>query len=1055
MAQFFINRPIFAWVVAILIMLAGGLAIRQLPVSMYPDIAPPTVTISAFYPGASSEVVAESVTQVVEQNLKGLDGLLYMSSSSSASGGMSISLIFDNGVDPDIAQVQVQNKLQLAMPLLPQEVQRQGVNVGKGRSDFLMMVAFVSDDESFTRGDIADYVAANLVDRISRVPGVGNVQSFGSQYAMRIWLDPNKLDAYRLAPTDISAAIRAQNQQVAVGELGGTPAVPGQQLTAPIKAQSRLQTPEQFRNIIIRSNPDGSLLRLEDVARVELGFEGYGVVSRYNRQEASGLAITLATGANALETAAAVENLLEELEPYFPEHLRAVIPFETSPFVRIAIQNVIQILIEAVILVFLVMFLFLQNLRATLIPTIAIPVVLLGTFGVLEVLGFSVNMLTMFAMVLAIGLLVDDAIVVVENVERVMTEEGLPPKEATRKSMRQISGALVAVGVVLAAVFVPMAFLGGATGVIYRQFSGTIVSAMALSVAVALSLTPALCATMLKPLHKGEHYHEKGFLAWFNRSFDSSAKRYRGSVRWLIARSGRVFAVFLVMVGLMLILMLNRPTSFLPQEDQGALTLQAVLPVGATQERTLEVLYQVEDYFIEREPDAIESIFAAQGFSFAGGGQNSMFGFVKLKDWDERKSPELGIAALAARANGALAQIKDALAFAFAPPAIQGLGRSEGFSFYLMDYGSQGHDALVAARDQFLQEAAQNPMLTSVRYNGQVDAPQLRLDVDFEAATTLGLSVADINATLQTAWGGSYVDDFIDRGRVKRVNMQADAPFRMVPDDFRLWSVRNNRGEMVPLSTFVTSHWEYAPLQVARFNGTPAMEILGEAAPGVSSGDAMAEVESLVAALGEGFGVEWTGRSYQERQAGAQTPLLYSLSILVVFLCLAALYESWSIPTSVMLVVPIGMLGIVTAALLRGLDRDVYFQVAMLATIGLSSKNAILIIAFAQQYFDEGKELVEATLSAVRDRLRPIIMTSLAFGMGVLPLALASGAGSGAQRAIGTGVIGGMLAGAFLGIFFVPVFFVIVQRLFGSRRSRSVDLQQADTASVAAESTAS
>jgi len=1031
MAQFFIGRPIFAWVIAIIIMLAGALSITQLPVSMYPNIAPPTVNINAFYPGASATVVEDSVTQVIEQNMKGLDGLLYMAATSSGNGGASLALTFENGIDPDIAQVQVQNKLQLSMPLLPQEVQRQGVNVGKSRSGFLQVVGFVSDDNSMTRSDISDYVVANIVDPLSRVPGVGSLQVFGSQYAMRIWMDPNKLDAYQLTPSDIISAVQAQNRQVAVGELGGTPAVEGQELNATITAQSRLQTPEQFREIILRSNPDGSLLQLGDVARVELGAENYGSISRFNRQPATGIAVMLATGANALETAKAVEEKLEELKPFFPPGLRTVIPFETTPFVRVAVKNVIKILLEAIVLVFLVMYLFLQNFRATLIPTIAVPVVLLGTFGMLAVLGFSVNMLTMFAMVLAIGLLVDDAIVVVENVERLMTEEGLSPEAATRKSMRQITGALVAVGLVLSAVFVPMAFLGGATGVIYRQFSATIVSAMALSVLVAIVLSPALCATMLKPLQKGEHYHDTGFFGWFNRTYDRSAKRYRRGVRSMISRSGRYLAVFLVLTGLMAILFFNRPTSFLPQEDQGTMFAMVLAPVGATQARTMESLYKVEDHFLNNETENVDSMFAVQGFSFAGSGQNNGIAFIKLKDWDERQRPEQDVNAVAARAFGALSQIKDALVFAFAPPAIQELGRSAGFTFYLEDNGGLGHDALMSASGQLLMEAANSPLLANVRHNGQADAPQFRLDVDFEKASALGLPVAAINSTLQAAWGGQYIDDFIDRGRVKRVYLQADAPFRMVPEDFRLWSVRNTNGEMVPFSTFASWHWEYGSPRLERYNGVPALEFNGEARAGVSSGDAMAEIERIVSGLPRGFGIEWTGLSYQERQAGAQTPLLYTLSILVVFLCLAALYESWSIPTSVLLVVPLGILGIALAATLRGLDRDIYFEVAMLTTIGLTSKNAILIISFAKDNLEKGMELVEATMQAVRDRLRPIIMTSLAFGMGVLPLALASGAGSGAQRAIGTGVLGGMLVGAFLGVFFIPLFFVVVQRLFG------------------------
>jgi len=758
-AQFFIGRPVFAWVIAILIMVAGALSLTRLPVSMYPDIAPPTVNINAHYPGASAKVVEDSVTQVIEQNMKGLDGLLYMSSGS-ADGSASISLTFENGVNPDIAQVQVQNKLQLSMPLLPQDVQRQGVNVSKARSGFLLVVGFVSDDGSMDRNDIADYISANIVDPLSRVPGVGSIQVFGSQYAMRIWLDPNKLDAYRLAPSDITSAVQAQNRQVAVGQLGGTPAIEGQQLNATVTAQNRMETPEQFREVIVRSNPDGSLLKLKDVARVELGSESYDMISRYNRQPASGVAVMLATGANALETAAAVEQRMKELQPFFPPGLRTVIPFETTPFVRVAIRNVIEILLEAIALVFLVMYLFLQNFRATLIPTIAVPVVLLGTFGALAVLGFGVNMLTMFAMVLAIGLLVDDAIVVVENVERVMTEEGLSPIEATRKSMRQITGALVAVGMVLAAVFVPMAFLGGATGVIYRQFSATIASAMALSVVVAIILTPALCATMLKPLHKGEHYHEKGPLGWFNRAYDRSAGRYRKAVRGILARSGRFMAVFAVLFGLMAIAYFHRPTSFLPQEDQGMLFAQVIAPVGATQQRTMETVYKVEDYFLDHESENIEAMMAVQGFSFAGGGQNNGMAFVKLKDWDERKRPDQDVRAIAGRAFGAFSQIKDALVFAYAPPAVQELGRSAGFTFYLEDKAGLGHDALMAASGQLLMAAAQSPLLTGVRHNGQADAPQFRLDVDYEKASALGLAVADINSTLQAAWGGQYIDDF-------------------------------------------------------------------------------------------------------------------------------------------------------------------------------------------------------------------------------------------------------------------------------------------------------
>jgi len=1031
MAHFFIDRPIFAWVIAIIIMLAGALAITQLPVSMYPSIAPPTVVINATYPGASAQVVEDSVTQVIEQNMKGLDGLIYMSSTSESSGGAGVTLTFDNAIDPDIAQVQVQNKLQLAMPLLPQEVQRQGVNVSKASTGFLMVIGFVSEDGRMSKDDIADYVATNLVDPLSRVPGVGNLTVFGAKYAMRIWLDPHKLEIYRLAVNDVVSALQAQNQQVALGQLGGTPAVAGQQLNATITAQSRMQTPEEFRNIIVRSNTDGSILRLGDIARVELGAENYGFISRYNRQTASGIAVRMSTGANALETAAGIEARLAELEQFFPIGMKAVVPFETTPFVRVSIRNVITTLLEAIGLVFLVMYLFLQNFRATLIPTIAVPIVLLGTMGVLAVLGFSVNMLTMFAMVLAIGLLVDDAIVVVENVERVMREEGLSPLEATRKSMRQISGALVAIGVVLSAVFVPMAFLGGATGVIYRQFSATIVSAMALSVLIALILTPALCATMLKPLRKGEHHGEEGFFHWFNKAFDRNSSVYRGVVLSMLTRTVRFSLIFIALVAVMGVLFLKLPSSFLPQEDQGMLFSMVQAPAGATQERTMKSIMQLEDHFLDNEKEAVESLFSVQGFSFGGSGQNNGLAFIKLKDWSERQSPELSISAITGRAFQALGQIKDAMVFAFAQAAIPELGNAGGFVFYLMDNGGQGHDALLAARNRFLDGARQSPLFKNVRPNGQEDAPEFRIDVDSEKASALGLSIAEINNSLATAWGGRYIDDFIDRGRVKRVYIQADAPFRMRPEDFQMWSVRNNRDEMVPFTAFASSRWEYGSPRLERYNGVPAMQINGEAA---SSGEAMAEAERLVAEAGDGFGLEWTGLSYQERQAGAQTPILYTLSFLIVFLCLAALYESWSIPTSVLMVAPLGILGIVIAANLRGLERDVYFQVAMLTTVGLTSKNAIMIVSFATDYLNQGMDLVEATLQAIRDRLRPILMTSLAFGVGVLPLALATGAGSGAQRAIGTGVLGGMIVGALLGLFFTPLFFVMIKRMFRVRK---------------------
>ena len=1029
MARFFIDRPIFAWVIAIIIMLAGGLAITRLPISMYPNIAPPAVTINATYPGASARVVEDSVTQIIEQNMKGLDGLIYMSATSEATGRATITLTFESGTDPDIAQVQVQNKLQLAMPLLPQEVQRQGVNVTKSRTGFLMVVAFVSEDGSMTRDDISDYVGANVVDPVSRVPGVGRVQVFGAPYAMRIWLDPNKLDTYGLAIGDLVAAVQAQNAQVTIGQLGGAPAVPGQQLNATISSQERLQTPQQFRDIVVRSNPDGSILRLGDVARVELGAETYEFVSRFNGQPASGMAISLATGANALETSVGVQAALDELRPFFPAGLNAIVPFDTTPFVRVSIQGVVETLVEAVVLVFLVMYLFLQNFRATLIPTIAVPIVLLGTFGVLAALGFSINMLTMFAMVLAIGLLVDDAIVVVENVERLMSEEGLSPVEATRKSMDQITGALVGIGLVLAAVFVPMAFLGGSIGVIYRQFSATIVSAMALSVLVAIVLTPALCATMLKPLKKGEHRRTKGFFGLFNRTFEKGSSTYRSGVQAILARSGRFMAIFAALVVVMGVLFTRLPSSFLPAEDQGYLLSQVLAPVGATQQRTLQSIEKLEHHFLENEKDAVKAVFSVQGFSFGGSGQNNGLAFVNLKDWSEREAPDLHADAVAGRAMAALGQIKDSLAFAFAPPAMPELGIATGFAFFLKDNAGLGHDALVAARDQLLGAAARSRLLTNVRPNGQEDTPQFRIEVDNEKAAALGLSIADINDTLSAAWGGRYIDDFVDRGRVKRVYIQADAPFRMTPEDLKLWSVRNSAGQMVPFPAFATSHWDFGSPRLERYNGVPAMEINGEGAPGVSTGAAMSEIERLAGELPPGFGIEWTAVSYQEREAGAQTPLLYSLSLLIVFLCLAALYESWTIPTAVLLVAPIGILGATLANTLFSLDRDVYFQVAMLTTVGLTSKNAILIVEFAKTNLEQGMDLLAATMQAVRVRLRPILMTSLAFGFGVLPLALATGAGSGAQRAIGTGVLGGMLAGVTIGIFFIPLFFVVVERL--------------------------
>jgi multidrug efflux pump len=962
--------------------------------------------------------------------MTGLDGLRYINSVSDGAGAASVTLTFDASVNPDIAQVQVQNKLKLAEPLLPQEVIQQGVIVTKSVRNFIMVIGFVSEDGSMNRTDIADYVAANVQDVISRVPGVGELTLFGSQYAMRIWLDPNKLANYKLTPADVAAAIRAQNVQIAAGQLGGLPSVQGQQLNATIAAQGRLQTPAQFESIVLRTGPSGATVRVRDVARVELGSENYNTQSFYNGKPASGLAVRLATGANALATADAVKAKVAELEQSFPPGLRAVVAYDTTPFIRLSIQEVVKTLVEAFVLVFLVMYLFLQNLRATLIPSIAVPVVLLGTFAVMLALGFSINVLTLFGVVLAIGLLVDDAIVVVENVERLMTEEGLSPKEATRKSMGQITGALVGIALVLSAVFIPMAFFGGSTGVIYRQFSVTMASSMLLSVLVALILSPALCATLLKPVEKGSHGATTGLFGGFNRLFDRGSVLYRRIVGTMLGKPGRWLVAYAVMVALGVFLLLRLPTSFLPDEDQGILFSQVVLPAGATQERTLAVLRDVQHYYLEDEKKNVEALFTVAGFSFSGSGQNAGIAFVRLKDWKERPGAANSVRGVAGRAMGAFSKLRDALVFAFAPPAVLELGVANGFDMYLQDRLGKGHEALIAARNQLLGMAAKDPVLAAVRPNGQEDTPQFAVEVDTVHAGALGLSMADVNTTLSAAWGSAYVNDFIDKGRVKKVYLQADAPYRMVPEDLDRWYVRNAEGDMVPFSMFARGHWAYGSPRLERFNGLPAVEIQGQAAPGHSSGEAMAAMEKLVAQLPPGFGIAWTGLSYEERLSGAQAPLLYGLSILVVFLCLAALYESWSIPFAVLLIVPLGVLGALVAAMGRGLSDDVYFQVGLLTTIGLSAKNAILIIQFAQAQISEGVALVPATLEAVRLRLRPILMTSLAFGGGVLPLALATGAGSGSQNAIGTGVFGGMFAATFLGLLFVPLFFVVVKRLF-------------------------
>ncbi|CAJ1858959.1 Multidrug efflux pump subunit AcrB [Aeromonas dhakensis] len=1044
MARFFIDRPIFAWVIALVIMLAGSLAIIKLPVAQYPSIAPPAVGISASYPGASAKTVEDSVTQIIEQNMTGLDHLLYMSSQSDSSGRVSVTLTFQPGTDPDIAQVQVQNKLQQAMSLLPQEVQQQGIRVQKTSSSFLMVAAFISKDGAMTNDDLADYVVANIKEPLSRLDGVGDITLFGSQYSMRVWLDPNKLNRVQMTPGDVQTAIKAQNTQVAFGKLGGTPAVTDQQFTATIMGQTRLSTVEEFNDILLRVNQDGSKVRLKDVARVELAGESYDAEALYNGQSTAAVAIKLATGANALDTAEKVRGKLNELSTYFPANMEIVYPYDTTPFVKISIEEVVQTLVEAIFLVFCVMYLFLQNFRATLIPTIAVPVVLLGTFGVMSAFGFSINTLTMFGLVLAIGLLVDDAIVVVENVERLMSEEDLSPLEATRKSMTQITGALVGIALVLSAVFVPMAFFGGSTGAIYRQFSLTIVSAMVLSVLVALILTPALCATLLKPIKHGEFGAKRGFFGWFNRAFDASANRYQSGVRKVVKQGVRYGIIYAAMLAVLAILFMRMPTSFLPEEDQGVIMSMVQLPVGATKQRTEVVLADMRDYFMKNEKDNVDSVLTVAGFSFAGSGQNSGMAFIKLKDWKERNTPDRSANAIIGRAMGYLFSIKEAQVFAFNLPPIPELGTATGFDFFLQDRAGVGHDKLMAARNQLLGMAAQDPNLVRVRPNGMEDTPQLDIKIDYEKALAQGLSISDINSTLSSAWGSAYVNDFVDRGRVKKVYLQADAPFRMNPEDLKLWYVRNSTGQMVPFSAFASTDWSFGSPRLERYNGVPAMEIVGEAAPGKSTGDAMAAIEQMVKQLPEGIGIEWTGLSYQERQAGSQAPALYAISLLVVFLCLAALYESWSIPFSVMLVVPLGVLGAIVAATLRGLENDVYFQVGLLTTIGLSAKNAILIVEFAKELYDRGMGLSEAVVEAARLRLRPILMTSLAFILGVLPLVISTGAGASSRNAIGTGVMGGMISATVLAIFFVPLFFVLVMRYFTKHSTKQARLAHAE-----------
>ena len=1039
MARFFIDRPIFAWVIAIVIMLAGALSITQLPLEQYPDIAPPTVKIAATYTGASAKTVEDSVTQVIEQQMTGIDKLTYMSASSSSAGSASINLTFEAGTDPDVAQMQVQNKLQQVESRLPSSVQSEGLTVTKGGSDFLMIAALASDNPSVTGTQIGDYISSTLLDSISRIDGVGEVKAMGSGYAMRIWLDPALLQKYSLMPSDVTTALEAQNTEVSAGQLGALPAVASQQLNATITARSKLQTAEEFRNVVVKSNSAGAVVLLGEVATVELGSDSYDVNSALNGKPSAAMGVQLATGANALEVGEAVKAKLAELEPYYPSEmqLKNVIAYDTTPFVSLSIEEVVKSLGEAIVLVVLIMFLFLQNFRATLIPAITVPVVLLGTFGVLAMFGYSINTLTMFAMVLAIGLLVDDAIVVVENVERVMSEKGLSPLEATRQSMDEITSALIGIALVLSAVFIPMAFFSGSTGIIYRQFSVTIVSAMVLSVLVAMTLTPALCATLLKPVDPNGHGPQTGFFGWFNRTFERGAQAYQRVVGKILQRSGRSLMVYVLVVAAMAVGYTKLPTSFLPDEDQGILMAQMQLLVGATDDRTQAVLKQFESYILQ-QPE-VEAMISISGMGMGGNSQNSARAFIRLKDWSERTGAGQDSASIAQRATQALSSIGDADVFVMQPPAVRGLGQSSGFDLQLKDVAGLGHEALVAAREQLIELARQDPRLQGVRSNGLDDTPQLKVTIDDRKAGALSLTTSDINTTLSTALGGSYVNDFLNQGRVKKVYVQGQASSRMQADDLDHWFVRNSNDEMVPFSSFASSSWTSGSPLLERYNGSSSLEVVGDPAPGVSSGVAMDAVESIIKQLPEGISYEWTGQSYQLRLSGSQAPLLYAISVLFVFLCLAALYESWSVPFSVMLVVPLGVVGAVLATRFSGLSNDVYFQVGLLTTVGLAAKNAILIVEFAKHLQEQGNSLIDATLIAVRQRLRPILMTSLAFMFGVLPLAMSSGAGSAGRQAIGTGVLGGMFSATVLGIFFVPLFFVLIRRRFSRVSTPTTD----------------
>ena len=1047
MSRFFIDRPIFAWVLAIVAMLAGALSLMKMPISQYPNIAAPAVSIQVSYPGASAQTVQDTVVQVIEQQLSGLDGFRYMSAESSSDGSMTIIVTFEQGTDPDIAQVQVQNKLQLATPRLPEEVQRQGLRVVKYQKNFFLIIGLVDSSGKMSNFDLGNLIASQLQDPISRIDGVGDFLLFGSPNAMRIWLDPAKLNSYQLTPGDVAAAIREQNVQVSSGMLGGLPTRSGVQLNATVLGKTRMTTPAEFEEILVKVKADGSQIRVKDVARVALGADNFSISSKNNGKPSAGLALRLASGGNLLETVEAVKAVMEKQKAYLPEGVEVVYPYDTTPVVEASISSVIHTIVEAVVLVFLVMFLFLQSFRATLIPTLAVPVVLLGAFALLPYFGISINVLTMYAMVLAIGLLVDDAIVVVENVERLMHEEGLSPLEATRKSMGQISGALVGIGMVLSAVFVPMAFFGGSAGIIYKQFAVTIVVCMGLSVLVALIFTPALCATILKAPKGDAHHEKKGFFGWFNRTFDRGATRFERGVGGMLRHRGRYLLAFVLITAGTGYLFTQIPKAFLPNEDQGLMMVEVRMPVNSSAERTEAVLKEVRDYLQEEEGELVNSILTVNGFNFAGRGQNSGLGLVMLKDWSVRAEEGQDVFSLAQRANARFSRIKDATVMAFVPPAILEMGNAMGFNLYLQDNSGVGHAALMEARNQFLQLANQHPKLRAVRPNGKDDEPQFQVNIDDEKARALQVSIASINETMSAAWGSMYVNDFIDRGRVKRVYIQGEDTARISPEDFEKWYVRNALGEMVPFSAFATGEWVFGSPKLERYGGISSVEILGEPAPGYSTGDAMVAIAEIMQELPPGIGLSYTGLSYEEIQTGDQAPMLYALTVLIVFLCLAALYESWSVPVSVMLVVPLGILGAVLATLWRDLAADVYFQIGLMTTVGLSAKNAILIVEFAKELYEkEGLPLVKAAVEAAKLRLRPIIMTSLAFTFGVLPMALAAGAGAGSQHSVATGVVGGMITATVLALFFVPLFYVVVVKLFEGRKKSQQVVAEGETA---------